>query len=135
MEHPQVVDPAHPLVERVRAICLAFPESSEVEAWGRPSFRVGTKIFVLAGAGMEHPFSIVFKPGPDEAGSYLADARFFAPRYWGARGWLATHIDEPTTDWTELAEIIDTSYRQVALVRQIKALDLAGGRNNSERLV
>jgi len=122
MEHPQVVDPAHPLVERVRAVCLAYPEAVELPAWGRPTFRAGKKIFVMVAAGMENPFSIVFKPGPDEAGAYLQDARFFSPPYWGPRGWLATHLDRPTTDWTELAEIIDTSYRQVALARQLRAL-------------
>jgi len=126
MEHPQVVDPAHPLVERVRAICLAYPESTEVTSWGRPTFRAGTKIFVMVGAGMQHPFSIVFKPGPDDAQAYGQDARFFVPPYWGARGWLATYLDRPTTDWVELAEIIDESYRQVALVRQIRALDNGG---------
>ena len=123
VEHPQVVDPAHPLVERVRAICLAYPEAVEIPAWGRPTFRAGKKIFVMVGAGMEHPLSIVFKPAPDEAGPYSHDARFFVPPYWGPRGWLATRLDRATTDWVELAEIIDTSYRQVALVRQIKALD------------
>ena len=123
MEHPQVVDPAHPLVERVRAICLAYPEAVEVPAWGRPTFRAGKKIFIMVGAGMEHPFSIVFKPAPDEAGPYSQDPRFFVPPYWGVHGWLATYLDRPTTDWTEIAEIIDTSYRQVALARQIKALD------------
>ena len=119
-----MIDPAHPLVERVRSICLAYPESSEVPAWGRPTFRAGKKIFVMVAASMDRPFSIVFKPGPDEREAYLQDARFFSPPYWGPGGWLATDLDRPTTDWTELGEIIDTSYRGVALVRQIRALDL-----------
>ncbi|WP_411699121.1 MmcQ/YjbR family DNA-binding protein [Conyzicola sp.] len=135
MQHPEVVDPAHPLVERVRAICLAYPESVEVEAWGRPTFRAGKKIFIMVSASMDRPFSIVFKPDSDERGPYLQDGRFFSPPYWGPGGWLATDLDQPGTDWTELGEIIDTSYRQVALVRQIKALDAAGGRNGPQRLV
>jgi len=129
MEHPQVIDPAHPLVERVRAICLAYPESSEVPAWGRPTFRAGKKIFVMVAASMDRPFSIVFKPGADEREAYLQDARFFSPPYWGPGGWLATDLDRATTDWTELAEIIDTSYRGVALVRQIRALDIGSVHN------
>lgn len=135
MEHPQVVDPRHPLVERVRAICLAYPESAEVWAWGRPTFRAGRKIFVMVAASMDRPFTFVFKPGPDERLAYLDDGRFYAPPYWGPGGWLAAYLDDPRADWTEFAEIIDTSYRQVALVRQIKALDSRSGRNGPERLV
>ena len=135
MEHPQVVDPSHPLVERVRSICLAYPESTEVEAWGRPTFRAGKKIFVMVSASMDRPFTIVFKPAPDERPALVADPRFYSPPYWGPGGWLAAPIDQPDPTWRELAELIDTSYRQVALVRQIQALDLAGGQNHPVGLV
>jgi predicted DNA-binding protein (MmcQ/YjbR family) len=123
MDHPQVIDPQHPLVKRVRAICLAYPEVAEVEAWGRPTFRAGKKIFVMMSASMHRPNSIVFKPAAGEREAYLARDGFFSPPYWGPGGWLAVDLDAPDTDWTEIAEIIDTSYRQVALVRQIRALD------------
>jgi predicted DNA-binding protein (MmcQ/YjbR family) len=121
--HPQVVEPRHPLVEKVRALCLAYPEAAEVEAWGRPTFRAGKKVFVLVGSSMDRPYTIVFKPEADERLGYLGDPRFFIPAYWGPGGWLAIDIDSPATDWTELAELIDTSYRQVALKRQLAALD------------
>jgi predicted DNA-binding protein (MmcQ/YjbR family) len=121
--HPRVVDPRHPLVERIRAICLAYPEASEVKAWGRPTFRAGRRIFVMVSASMDRPFTIVFKPEADERPAYLADDGFYSPPYWGPGGWLATAIDGPDADWTRLSKIIDTSYRQVALVRQIRALD------------
>ena len=121
--HPRVVDPQHPLVERVRRIALAYPEAVEAETWGRPTFRAGKRIFVLVGSTMENPFSIVFKPDPDEGRVFAADNRFWSPPYWGAAGWLAIHIDPPETDWQELKELIDTSYRQVALKRQLAQLD------------
>jgi predicted DNA-binding protein (MmcQ/YjbR family) len=123
MEHPLVIDPRDPLVERVRGICLAYPESAEVRAWGRPTFRAGKKIFIMVSASMDRPYTIVFKPETDERLAYLEDSRFFSPAYWGPGGWLAIDIDSPSTDWTELAELIDTSYRQVALKRQLTALD------------
>ncbi|MCU1558877.1 MAG: hypothetical protein JWN09_2872 [Microbacteriaceae bacterium] len=123
MEHPLVIDPADPFVERVREICMAFPEVAEVVAWGRPTFRAGKKIFVVMSSSMDRPYSIVVKPGEDERLAYLQDERFFSPPYWGSAGWLAIDIDDPQTDWTELSELIDTSYRQVALQRQLKALD------------
>jgi len=123
MEHPLVVDPDDPLVRRIRGICLAFPEAAEVRAWGRPTFRAGKKIFALVGAGMERPHDLVFKPDPEERLALVQDSRFYLPPYWGPSGWLAIGLDRDDLDWTELAELIDTSYRQVALKRQIRELD------------
>ena len=123
MEHPLVVDSADPLVERVRGICMVFPEAAEVLAWGRPTFRAGKKVFVIVSSSMDRPYSIVFKPDADERLAHLQDGRFFSPPYWGPSGWLGIDIDGPQTDWTELGELIDTSYRQVALQRQLGALD------------
>jgi len=121
-EHPRVVDPQHPLVERIRSIAMAYPEAVEAETWGRPTFRAGKKIFLLVGS-MDQPFSIVFKPDPDEARALAGDNRFWSPPYWGASGWLAILVDTLKTDWKELQELIDTSYRQVALKRQLAQLD------------
>ena len=122
-EHPRVVDPQHPVVQRVREIAMAYPEAVEVEAWGRPTFRAGKKIFLVVGASMEQPFSVIFKPTTDERLAYLERGGFWIPPYWGPGGWLAAPLDSSAVDWTELAELIDNSYRLVALVRQIKALD------------
>lgn len=120
--HPEVVDPQHPLVVRLREICLRYPEAIEVRAWGRPTFRAGKKIFAFAGASMDAPLSLVFKPDPDDAPALRQDARIFSPPYFGPSGWLAIELDR-VGDWREVAELIDSSYRQVALVRQLKALD------------
>lgn len=133
--HPRVVDPSHPLVEWVRSVCMGYPEAAEVEAWGRPTFRAGKKIFVLVGASMDDALTIVFKPGSaDERLSYLERPAFYSPPYWGPGGWLAAPLGGAVSR-AELAEIIDTSYRQVALVRQVKALDAAAGLRRPERLV
>lgn len=122
--HPQVIDPVDPLVVRIREICETYPECVEVESWGRPTFRAGKKVFVLVSSGMDRPHSIVFKPDPDDAPALRQDARIFDPPYWGGKnGWLGIDIDRPDTDWGEIAELIDASYRQVALVRQLKSLD------------
>jgi predicted DNA-binding protein (MmcQ/YjbR family) len=121
--HPTVVDPKHPVVMRLREICMAYPEAVEIEAWGRPTFRAGKKVFCLVDEGVDREFSIIFKPDPDDRLALRQDSRFSSPPYWGAAGWLAVDVDGPDTDWIELAELIDSSYRQVALVRQLKALD------------
>lgn len=122
--HPEVVDPQHPLVGRLRSICEAYPEAVEVNVWGRPTFRAGKKIFVVAGSSMTLPLSIVFKPDPTDDPALRQDPRIFVPPYFGASGWLAIPLDDDT-DWDEIAELVDASYRQVALKRQLTALDAA----------
>ena len=126
MEQPRILDPDDPFLKRVRGICLGYPEVVEVPSWGRATFRAGKRIFVVMSASMERPYSIVFRPDAEERNAYLQDDRFFIPPYWGPSGWLAIDVDKPDTDWTELAELIDTSYRQVALARQLKVLDAEG---------
>ena len=123
MEHPRVFDEPDAALERLRTVCLAFPEAVEVLAWGRPTFRAGKKIFITAGASMDRPHSIVFKPDPEERRALVEDPRFFIPPYFGPAGWLAIDFDSPLTDWVELAELVETSYRQVALKRQLAQLE------------
>ncbi|MGW9182974.1 MmcQ/YjbR family DNA-binding protein [Agromyces sp. NPDC055661] len=123
MEHPRVVDPEHPLVERVRRICLALPEAVEVEAWGRPTFRAAKPIFVHVAATAERPLSIVVKTDPEEHFALLQDGRFSGVPYYSRDHWVGADLDAPDTDWELLAELIETSYRQVANRRQVAALD------------
>ena len=103
---------------------MRFPDAVEVAAWGRPTFRAGKKIFVFVSATMEQPLSIVIKPDPLDAPALRQDPRLWSPPYWGPSGWLAISVDATETDWQELTELIDSSYRQVALKRQLQALDL-----------
>jgi predicted DNA-binding protein (MmcQ/YjbR family) len=122
MEHPKLFDPGDAVLERLRGICLAFPEAAEVEAWGRPTFRAGKKLFALAGAMMTRPRSVVFKPDPEERPALLELDGVFVPPYFGPSGWLALDL-AAGSDWTFVAELMDTSYRQVALKRQLAVLD------------
>ena len=123
MGHPQVVDPAHPLIERVRRICFELPEVVEVEAGGRPTFRAAKPIFVHVAATAENPFSIVVKTDPEEHLALLEDGRFYGVPYYDRARWVGADLDAPRTDWAFLAELIETSYRQVANRRQLVALD------------
>ena len=126
MDHPPLETDDEAL-RRIRDIALAYPDAHEVSVWGRQTFRVGKKIFVVAGASLVDPDSIVFKPEPEERLAQLQDPRFFVPPYFGPGGWMALHVGPIDTDWTEVAELVDTSYRRVALKRQIAVLDARGG--------
>jgi predicted DNA-binding protein (MmcQ/YjbR family) len=115
-----------PYLADLRKVCLAFPESAEVEAWGRPTFRAGKKMFAVFAGDDEHPYAVIFKPGPAERPALLADPRIYVPPYFGPSGWVSLDLTAAPVDWGEIAEFMDTSYRQVALKRMLKALDDQG---------
>jgi predicted DNA-binding protein (MmcQ/YjbR family) len=112
-----------PYLGELRRVCLALPESVEVEAWGRPTFRAGKKIFAVFSGTDARPFGVIFKPDPEEREALLQDERFYSPPYFGPGGWLALDLDAAEVDWAELAELTESSYRQVALKRMLAALD------------
>lgn len=125
MEHPLLFEDGDPLVARIRTLALALPEAVETLNHGRPSWKAGDKgrAFAVLGASMNRPDTLVFKPDPAEAPAWREDPRVFVPKYWGPSGWLAIDLDRSATDWSETRELIETSYRQVALRRQLAVLD------------
>jgi hypothetical protein len=68
-------------------------------------------------------YALTFKADLADRAALLRDKRFFEPWYWGARGWLALDLVAAEPDWAEVAELVETSYRQVALKRQLRALE------------
>jgi hypothetical protein len=127
MAHPKMYDDTEPALVRLREVALAFPEAAEVEAWGRPTFRAGKKIFAVYGAHDEGDGRrLIFKPEPEERTVLVLDSRFSIPPYFGPSGWLAIDLTARKLDWEEVRELLDGSYRQVALKRMLKLLDEAG---------
>lgn len=112
-----------PHLADLRRVCLALPEAVEVEAWGRPTFRAGKKIFALFSGSEDRRFTVIFKPDAEERPALLGDDRFHVPPYWGPSGWLGLDLTAAPVEWDEVAELVETSYRQVALKRMLKALD------------
>lgn len=90
---------------------------------GRPTFRAGKKMFAVFEGSDDHPFAVVFKPDPEEYPALVDDERLYVPRYFGPGGWLALDLTSAPADWHEVAELMETSYRQVALKRMLRALD------------
>jgi predicted DNA-binding protein (MmcQ/YjbR family) len=54
-----------------------------------------------------------FLADPLEHGALLQDGRFVPSPHHGHRGWLAIRFDEPELDWSEIAELLASAYRQV----------------------
>jgi hypothetical protein len=112
-----------PYLSELRAVCLALPETAEVEAWGRPTFRAGKKMFAVFTGSEEERYTLIFKPEVDERPALVEDERFHVPPYFGPGGWLGLDFTAAPVDWDEVAELVESSYRQVALKRMLKALE------------
>lgn len=96
------------MVEEVRRIALALPETAEELTWDDVNFRVRKKIFCFPA-----PTGMTVKADPDELDALLGDPRFERAAYVGRFGWVTmTFDDEPDID--EIAELILTSYVLVA---------------------
>ena len=109
------------VLDRLRALCLSLPETSESDSWGHPNFRAGKKIFAAYEIYHERPCVAVKLPVPDGT-ALLDDPRFFRTPYVGKHGWISVWVDDPP-GWPLLRELVLTSYRQVALKRMLAALD------------
>jgi hypothetical protein len=111
---------------RLRALCLALPESSERLSHGEPTWFVREKTTFVTYANHHHDDVLGFWcAAPDGVQSMLvssAPERFYVPPYVGHRGWLGVRLDVEL-DWDEIAEIVEDAYRTVAPKRLVVELD------------
>jgi predicted DNA-binding protein (MmcQ/YjbR family) len=113
----------------VRRIALGFPGAHEKISHGRPVF-YATKSFAwfggsskASGEQVRYPCSILVKPAETERPALEQDPRFFYPMYLGPSGWLGLDLTAAEVDWSEVTELIDTSYRLVVTKKLLKELD------------
>ena len=107
-------------LQRLRPLCLAFPESSERSSWGHPNFKAGTKTFAAFEPVKGRP-SIAFRLNPTDVDLLLQRDGFFTTPY-GRGLWVSMWADGPV-DWKLVNRLLDRSYRLVALKRMVAALD------------
>ncbi len=133
MAHPIMFTDEDPGLRELRDLCGALPGAVESVAHGRPQFKAGEKgkVFAMYGGSRKvrpgeherHPYAVLFFPDETERGALEEDDRFFSPAYVGPYGWLGLDVDGPDTDWAEVAELVETSYRRVAAARLLAELD------------
>jgi predicted DNA-binding protein (MmcQ/YjbR family) len=130
-----------PTIERLRALCLALPETFEKEAWGECTFRVtGGSMFAMTDNnhhGSNHIAVWLKTPRDLQEVLVSADAkRFFVPPYVGPKGWLGVRLDYKV-DWTELAELLKDAHAMAApkrlLARMTSGADPARGAAGKKR--
>lgn len=126
MTHPLMFDPADPDLARLRGLATAFPGAAEKVGHGRPTFFT-TKVFCYYGGSpkvdihQRHDRAIIVLPDRDDEPALRQDPRFWVPAYLGPAGWLGIDLDD--TDWDEVTELLDASYRRTAPTRLVRELD------------
>src|SRR5579862_9294321 len=113
------------MLERLRQICLPYPEATETGGVGDPCFKVRAKIFAMRHR-MDGRMSLWCKapPGAQDVLVRSEPGRFFVPPYVGHHGWVGIYLDVDQ-DWALVADLIDESYRLTAPKRLIAQLDQA----------
>ncbi|PZU45736.1 MAG: phosphoribosylglycinamide formyltransferase [Microbacterium sp.] len=127
MPHPLMFDDADPLLVRLRTLALALPEAVEKVTHGRPTFSA-ERVFAYYGGSRRgdttdrHDTALLVRPDLVDEPALRQDARFFEPSYLWPHGWLALDLGADT-DWDEVAELLDASYRRAAPRRLVALLD------------
>ena len=113
------------VLERLRELCVALPETSERLSHGSPTFFIREKrsfLTVLTDFHGDGRFAL-WCAAPDGLQRTLVDAepeRFFVPPYVGHRGWLGVRLDRGL-HWDELAGIVEDAYAEVAPKKLVEA--------------
>jgi hypothetical protein len=113
------------LIERVRRICTALPETTEKLSHGEPTFFVRKKVFAMmsnnhhndghvavvipAGIGIQE---VLIKASPE---------KFYRPPYVGVRGWVG--IELPCVSDEELTLHLREAWRLIAPEKLQAAVD------------
>ena len=96
---------------------------------GRPTFFT-KKVFTYYGGAVrhgagdweQHPQSFIVMLDSDERAALLEEPGTYVPAYLGPTGWLGIDVS-PRSDFEEVAELIESSYRNTAPARLVAALD------------
>ena len=116
------------LLGQVRSIAMAQPEAEETTSHGMPCFGVikGKK---FAWVSMDHhgdgKTALLAKiSGIDEQQALIEadEARYFRPAYFGS-DWIGIRLDLGDTDWDDIGDRIQRSWRAVAPKKLTKFLD------------
>jgi hypothetical protein len=118
-------------LERIRALCLSLPETSERLSHGAPTFFIrGKRSFVTYHDDHHGDGRLAIwcaAPAGMRDALVAADPeRYFVPPYVGARGWIGVRLDRHLP-WDDVAGAIEDAYLAVAPQRLVDAVSARGG--------
>ena len=120
--------------EQVDALAAGLPEVIRKQNHGSPGWAVGTeksaKHFAIIADhhhGEDAIGLLVKASGPDEM-TGLIEAQpevYYWPKYYGASGWLGLKLNRPDTDWSQVQQWLERSWRAAAPPRLTKLMRAA----------
>jgi hypothetical protein len=108
----------HATIERLRRLCLSFPDARERVSHGEPTWFAGKgKVFAMLDDhhhGAPH-LSVWLPQPPGVQQDLLAfdPKRFFRPAYVGAAGWVGVVLDA-RPDWKVVEKLVREAFLHVA---------------------
>jgi phosphoribosylglycinamide formyltransferase 1 len=104
------------LLEKIRTLALALPQSSERESHGAPGWRAGSEKTGKFFAYFADELLALVENQPDI---------YFKPAYYGASGWVGIILNRAGVDWDHVSEWLERSWRTVAPKSLTKMMDVA----------
>lgn len=98
------------LLERVRALALALPQSTEATQFGHPVWRVAGKRGFAVLHGDASGIRLQTWVGVDAQHLHTADPRFRIPPYMGHKGWISLALECEEPDWDEVRSLLRQSW-------------------------
>jgi hypothetical protein len=113
-------------IERLRKICLAFPDANERLSHGEPTWFAGKgKSFAMTDNhhhGADHlAVWLPMPPGGQQALIDMDPEAYFRPPYVGGKGWVGVVLDN-NPDWDKVADLVREAFLHVAGKRLIARL-------------
>jgi hypothetical protein len=103
--------------DEFRAIALSLPEAVEVPHFGRPSFRVRSRIFATLRPDEQRAVLKLSRLAHEAL--VTSDPATFAATPWAHQGW--TSVDLRRADDAELRELVAEAWAEVAPKRLVAA--------------
>lgn len=103
-------------LERVRRLCLAWPEATERLSHGEAAWFYRDRRQFVTSADHHHDDRVaIWCAAPPGARDELVERepeRYFVPPYVGHRGWIGAYMDVEV-DWEAVEELIGNAYHTV----------------------
>ncbi len=102
-------------IERVRALCLALPETSEKLSHGEPTFFAKKRVFAMVSNNHHNDGHVAVcipaEPGVQAELIRQNPARYYRPPYVGVNGWVGIELDQIDDD--ELAAHFSEAWKLI----------------------
>lgn len=99
---------ADTILERIRIICGALPDTTETVTFGHPTFQAKGKTFAVLET-YKGDLSICVKVGKALQGVFESDMRFYRTPYIGKHGWVSLKVYAAPLNWNEIKSLIKQS--------------------------